>query len=111
MGGASYAFGISMHSWTHMVFSTPPGAVALDGVIGLTGAVADCNQARATFEVWGEDHRRIFESVPFGPGMAPRHFRVLLGQASTITLVVTEAGNGPDCDQAFWAEPHFILTN
>lgn len=111
MDGASYGFGISMHAWTHMVFSPPPGARALEGVIGLTDAVSGCDQARVTFEVWGEDDRRIFDSGPFHAGMAPKHFRVPLDHASTITLVVTEAGNGPECDQVFWAEPYFTLTH
>jgi hypothetical protein len=108
-GGATYEFGIWMHAWTHMVFAPPPGAQALEGVIGLADAVSDCDHALVTFEVWGEDDRRIFDSGPFSAGMAPRRIRVPLGDASTITLAVTEAGNGHECDQALWAEPFFTI--
>jgi len=108
-GGTTYGFGIWMHAWTHMIFSPPPGARALEGVIGLAADVSDCNQALVTFEVWGENDRRIFDSGPFSAGMAPKHIRVPLGDASTITLVVTEAGNGHECDQALWAEPFFTI--
>jgi len=109
MGGATYGFGIGMHAWTHMLFYPPPGAEALEGVIGLADAVSDCDHALVTFEVWGEDDRRIFDSGPFSAGMAPRHIRIHLGEASTITLALTEAGNGHECDQALWAEPFFTI--
>jgi 4-amino-4-deoxy-L-arabinose transferase-like glycosyltransferase len=109
MDGATYGFGIGMHAWTHMLFYPPHGAKALVGVIGLADAVSNCDHALVTFEVWGEDDRRIFDSGPFSVGMAPRHISVPLDDASTITLAVTEAGNGHECDQAFWAEPFFTI--
>jgi hypothetical protein len=109
MAGTTYGFGIAMHAWSHMVFATPPGAVALEGVIGLADAVSDCDRARVTFEVWGDDDRRIFDSGPFTAGMTPRPISVPLEGGSTITLVVTEAGNGHECDEVFWAEPVFKL--
>jgi hypothetical protein len=98
-----------MHAWTHVLFYPPHGAKALVGVIGLAGTVSNCDHALVTFEVWGEDDRRIFDSGPFSVGMAPRHISVPLDDASTITLAVTEAGNGHECDQAFWAEPFFTI--
>jgi len=109
MSGTSYEFGIGMHAWTHMVFLVPHGAVALEGVIGLADAVSNCDQALVTFEVWGDDDRRIFDSGPFSVGMPPRRIRVPFEDASTITLVITEAGNGHECDQAVWAEPFFKI--
>jgi hypothetical protein len=109
MDGATYGFGIGMHAWTHMLFYPPHGAKALVGVIGLADAVSNCDHALVTFEVWGEDDRRIFDSGPFSAGMAPRHISVPLDDASTITLAVTEAGNGHECAQAFWAEPFFTI--
>jgi hypothetical protein len=109
LDGATYGFGIGMHAWTHAIFAVPPGAVALEAVIGLADAVSACDQALVAFEVWGEDDRRIFDSGPFSAGMAPRHIRVPLGKASNITLVVTEAGNGHECDRVLWAEPFFVI--
>ena len=111
MGGATYGFGIGMHAWTHVLFAVPPDAVALEGIIGFADAVSGCDQALVTFEVWGEDDRRIFDSGPFSAGMTPRHIRVPVNFATTITLVVTEAGNGHECDQVFWAEPFFTIAH
>jgi hypothetical protein len=107
MGGATYGFGIVMTSWTHMRFDVPPGAVALEAVVGIADAVSGCDRALVTFEVWGNDDRRIFDSGPFSAGISPRRIRVPLDGASTITLVVTEGGNGDECDQVLWAEPFF----
>jgi len=109
MGGATYKFGISIHAWTHVLFAVPSNAVALEGVIGLADAVSGSDQALVTIEVWGKDNRRIFDSGPFSAGMTPRHIRIPLSHASTITLVVTEAGNGHECDQVLWAEPFFTI--
>ena len=110
MSGATFDFGIGMHAWTHMAFLVPHGAVALEAIVGIPDAVSNCGDAIVTFEVWGNDNRRIFESGPFSAGMTPRQIRVLLEDASTITLVTTEAGHGHECDQVFWAEPYFTLT-
>jgi hypothetical protein len=109
MGGATYGFGISMNAWTHMRFYVPASMVALEGVIGFSDTVSGCDRALVTFEVWDNDNRRIFDSGPFSAGMAPRHIRVPLRDTSTITLVVTEGGNGHECDQVLWAEPFFTI--
>ena len=109
MGGEAYEFGIGMHAWTHMLFAVPDGVVMLEAVIGLSDTVSDCNQALVTFEVWGEDDRRIFDSGPFSAGITPRPICIPVNFATTITLVVTEAGNGHECDQVLWAEPFFTL--
>ena len=109
MGGEAYEFGIGMHAWTHMLFAVPDGVVMLEAVIGLSDTVSDCNQALVTFEVWGEDDRRIFDSGPFSAGMTPRPIRIPVNFATTITLVVTAAGNGHECDQVLWAEPFFTI--
>jgi 4-amino-4-deoxy-L-arabinose transferase-like glycosyltransferase len=109
MGGVTYRFGIGMQAWTHMQFTAPHGASALEATIGFSESVSDCDRSLVTFEVWGDDERRIFDSGPFTAGMTPRRISVPLGGASTITLVVTEAGNGHECDKVFWAEPVFKL--
>ena len=86
-------------------------AIALEAVIGFTDPVSGCDQALATFEVWGEDDLRLFDSGPFSKGMPPRRIRVPLEGATTITLVVTEAGDGPECDEVFLAEPTVTLAH
>jgi len=109
MGGTSYGFAIRMDAWTHMIFGVPPDAVTLKGVIGFADTVSNCDRALVSFEVWDEGNRRIFDSGPFRAGMAPRHISVPLEHSSTITLVVTGAGNGHACDEVLWAEPAFIF--
>ncbi|MCW8983801.1 MAG: NPCBM/NEW2 domain-containing protein [Thermoanaerobaculales bacterium] len=109
MAGGAYRFGIGMQAWTHMLFTVPHQASALEATIGFSESVSGCDRALVTFEVWGNDDRRIFDSGPFTAGMAPRRISVPLDGASTITLVVTEAGNGHECDEVFWAEPVFKL--
>jgi hypothetical protein len=109
MGGVTYGVGIGMHAWTRMQFVVPEGVVAFEGIIGLSDTASDCDRTAVTFEVWTDDDRRIFASGPFSEGTPPRRIRVPLDATATVELVLTEGGNGHDCDQGNWAAPFFIL--
>lgn len=109
MGGVTHSAGIGMHAWTHMHVAVPDGAIAFEATIGLSDAVSDCDRALVTFEVWDEDDKRIFRSRSFGQGTPPQRIRVPLNTTGVIELVLSEGGNGSDCDHGNWAEPIFVL--
>ena len=109
MGGMTYERGIGMHAWTRMRVAVPAGAIGLEVIIGLSDKVLDCDAALVTFEVWNDSEEVIFDSGVIGPKNSPQLARVLLGPTAYLELVVTEAGNGHDCDHGNWADPSFIL--
>ena len=41
--------------------------------------------------------------------MPLERLQVPIAHHTSITLVMTEAGNGPECDEGIWAEPRFIF--
>jgi hypothetical protein len=109
MRRATFAFGVFMRGWTHVLVTVPEGAHLFEAVIGLSDAVSSCEEARATFEVWGDNHQRLFTSTPVTANMPLERLQVPIAHHSSITLVMTEAGNGPECDEGIWAEPRFIF--
>ncbi len=109
IGGVTFDVGIGMHAWTSMRFEVPGDAAALEAVIGMSDVVATCDNALVTFEVWNDRGSRIFDSGPVRGGTPPRRIRVPLRDTRTVDLVLTEGGNGRDCDHGNWAEPVFIF--
>jgi hypothetical protein len=109
MGGHVYPQGIGMHAWTRMTYAVPPEAKALQAVIGLSDGIKECTKASVTFEVEDQDGNRLYDSGLVDVSAPPIPIRVDLRGATTITLVVSDAGNGIDCDHANWALPGFLL--
>jgi len=108
MGGVTYDHGIGMHAWTRMSLEVPAGASEFFTVIGLSDRVRDCEQALVVFEVRGADDRLLFESAPFGPETPPMTIELPVAGEREITLILTDGGNGRDCDHGNWAAPAFL---
>jgi len=109
LGGVRYRHGLGMHAWCRMTYAVPEGATAFQAVVGLADSQRSCPAALVTFEVGGGDGEPLFDSGPVGPTTPPQRVLVALHGERTVTLSVTEAGNGRDCDHASWAEPAFLL--
>jgi len=109
MGGTTYRRGIGVHAWTRMTFAVPPGATAFEAVIGLTDDTLECEPATVTFEVSNEAGGVLFDSGLIVRGDSPRAIHVAVSDIAPITLMVTEGGNGRDCDHANWADAAFLF--
>lgn len=109
LGGVQYERGIGMHAPTRMEFEVPEGAVQLQAIVGLADTIGDCPKAAVTFEVRNERDELLYGSGLVDPATPPKPIRVDLRGARTIALVLTDAGNGIDCDHGNWAEPSFLL--
>ena len=109
MGGGTYRRGIGVHAWTRMTFPVPANATAFEAVIGLDDDTHECEPAAVTFEVSDETGQVRFDSGLIVRGDPPRPVRVAVRGAAQITLVVTEGGNGRDCDHANWADAAFVF--
>ena len=110
LGGRRYARGIGTHAWCRMTYAVPPGAVAFQAVIGLADDVKECPAAMVTFELRDQDDRVLYKSDRIDTTSSPVAVRVDLGATRELSLVVTEGGNGRDCDHADWARPAFLLS-
>jgi 4-amino-4-deoxy-L-arabinose transferase-like glycosyltransferase len=107
LGGVMYERGFGTHAWTRMKFAVPPDATEFQAIVGLQDGA--CEKGGVTFEVRGPDDRLLYDSGLMEIISPPRPVRVKVRGLATITLVVTEADNGRDCDHANWVAPVFLL--
>jgi hypothetical protein len=109
MGDVRYDRGIGTHAWTRMTYDVPEGATAFQAIIGLSDSVLNCAAAAVTFEVRDETDHLLYDSGLVDVTNPLKAMLVELHGAKAITLVVTEGGNGRDCDHANWAQPAFLM--
>jgi alpha-galactosidase len=65
--------------------------------------------AAVTFEVRDNKDQLLYDSGLVDNSVPPQAVGVPLHHTRTITLVVTDGGNGIDCDHADWAQTAFML--
>ncbi|MFQ5667025.1 MAG: NPCBM/NEW2 domain-containing protein [Candidatus Binatia bacterium] len=111
MGGVRYARGLGTHAWCRMTYAVPPNATAFQAIIGLSDDIRRCEVAAVTFEVRDENDRLLSDSGLVDVTTPPRPIHADVQGTKAITLVVTEGGNGRDCDHANWAQPAFLLAS
>jgi hypothetical protein len=109
MRGIEYERGIGVHAWTRMTYAVPPNAVEFQAIVGLTDIAKDCPRASVRFEVRNEHDAVLYDSGVIDAYTPPKLASAPLAGATAITLIVTDAENGIDCDHANWAEPTFLL--
>ncbi len=109
MGGIEYPHGIGMHAWCRATYPVPENATGFQAIVGLADGVRECERAAVTFEVRDDKDRALFDSGLVDNSVPPQPIDIPLHDTKTITLVVTEGGNGPNCDHADWALAAFML--
>jgi 4-amino-4-deoxy-L-arabinose transferase-like glycosyltransferase len=109
MGGIEYAHGIGMHSISRVTYPVPANATAFQAIVGLSDGVRDCPVTGVTFEVRDNKDQVLYDSEFVDSSVPPQAVDVQLHDTKTITLVVTDGGNGPNCDHADWALAAFML--
>jgi 4-amino-4-deoxy-L-arabinose transferase-like glycosyltransferase len=109
LGGVQYPSGMRTHAWMKMTYEVPAGATHLQAIVGVDDDIRECSKASVTFQVRGANDALLYDSGLVDPTTPPRSIRVDLHGAKQITLVVTDAGDGIECDHADWALPAFLL--
>ncbi len=109
LDGVRYERGIGAHAWSRSTYALPERAFAFQAIIGINDTARKCPQAAVTFELGDDRGSVLYDSGLVDGTTASQPIHVELHGARTVTLVVTEGGNGRDCDHADWAEPAFLL--
>ncbi len=109
LGGVEYTEGIGTHAWCRMTYQVPDTAIAFQALVGLDDDARACSVALVSFELQDERGQVLFDTGLIGPATPPEVMYVPLAGPRSVTLVVTEGGNGRDCDHADWVEPAFLL--
>jgi hypothetical protein len=109
VGGVVYDRGIGTHAWTRMTYLVPKDATGFQVIVGIAGSAKECDKASVTFELRDQNNTLLYDSGLVDSTMPPKLVHVSLQGATAITLIVTDGGNGIDCDHANWAVPAFLL--
>ncbi len=104
-----YRSGLAMHAIGSATYAVPAGARSFSAVIGIPDSSLRCQNGSVAFELRDQSGRVLFRSGTVRTGDDPQQVLVPLAGVERLTLAVTDAGDGTDCDQAVWATPVFTL--
>jgi hypothetical protein len=104
-----YSKGLGMHATGRATYAVPAGATAFWAVVGLPDDTTRCETGSVVFELRDQTDRVLYRSPTIRIGDDPAHINIGLEGVRSLTLVVNDAGDGPDCDHAAWGAPSFIL--
>lgn len=106
-GVRAYEKGLGVHASSEVVYDlTGKGFYYFESDVGASAASANGNTS-VVFQVY-VDGQLAAESSVMRRGTPSEHFSVDLAGASTLRLVVTDAGNGIANDHANWAGAKFL---
>lgn len=102
-----YPRGIGVHANSEIAFRfLPNGYRYFVAEVGIDKEVPANNPSSAIFIV-ESDGTVMYESPVMRAGMAPRYVRVCIEGRKSLTLKVTDAGDGNEGDHADWAMARF----
>lgn len=107
IGGVTFAHGIGTHAHSELVVDLKSVAVTFSAWVGVDDEVTR-GSGSLTFELY-VDGKKVAHSGVLHGGEAPKRLEADLHGAKTLTLVVTDAGDGITYDHADWADALLTL--
>jgi hypothetical protein len=102
IAGKAFATGLGTHAASEIVYDVDGEFDALHAWVGVDDEVAGNQAGSVIFQVFG-DGQKLFDSGVLRVGDAAKPVEVKLAGVSQLKLVVTDAGDGTNCDHADWA--------
>jgi hypothetical protein len=106
--GLRYRSGLGMHANGRATFAVPAGALTFWALAGIPDSTIRCPNGTVVFELFDQSDRLLYRSRTMRTGENPEQVEVPLEGVERLSLVVDDAGDGTDCDQAAWGVPVFI---
>ena len=103
IGDRSFARGLGTHATSELVFNLDQPYDRFEAFVGVDAAMQSYKDSSVVFVVLG-DGRELFRSDLMRIDTPPRHVSVPLAGVRELKLVVTDAGDGINCDHADWAD-------
>jgi hypothetical protein len=107
IGDRSFATGLGTHANSELVYELDSGGERFEAWVGVDAAMRSYTNASVVFQVFA-DGRPLFDSGVMRVETPARRVSVPLAGARVLKLVVTDAGDGKNCDHADWAEAVLI---
>ncbi len=109
IGGAEFSSGIGLQAPTKVDLAVPAGTLGLRALVGIDDESIDCGKSSASVAVFGQDHQAIYESPVLRAGDPPQEISLSLPHEKKITIEVSDAGDGDDCDHVDLANAVWVL--
>jgi CubicO group peptidase (beta-lactamase class C family) len=107
IAGRHFAHGLGTHAPSELVYDLEGEYERFEAWVGLDDFMKDHTEGSIVFQVFG-DGRTLFESGVMHVGDAAKQVNVSVAGVSELKLIVTDAGDGKDCDHADWADAVLI---
>ena len=104
INGRTYGHGLGVHARSEIRYAIDDRYDVFKAIVGLDDEVGP--NGSVVFEVWG-DGRRLFQSPVIKGDMPGLAIQVPVENVNTLTLIVTDAGDGIGSDHADWADARF----
>jgi alpha-galactosidase len=100
-----------VNSVAEIEVTLPPGAAHFDAQVGIDNNSDTAGTKGSSEFIVEADGKQLFKSPVLRGGGEPVPVSVDLAGAKTLTLKVTDGGNGPGWDQADWADATLTLSD
>jgi hypothetical protein len=102
LAGVSYSKGIGVHAASEITYDLNGKCSTFTAKIGVDDEIPSTWPASVVFQVWA-DGAKLYSSPTMTAASATRGVQVSLTGRSKLSLIVTDAGDGPNSDHADWA--------
>ena len=104
IGTKRFERGLGTHSVGHVRVRSPEPMASLSAWVGVDHNERTTGGRGSVVFVVSADGRKLYRSPVMHGGDEPQRIEVDLGGATGLDLLVEDAGDGPACDHADWAE-------
>ncbi len=111
IGSKSYSHGLGTHSVSRIGISSPEPMARFAAWVGVDNNERTAGGQGSVAFVVQAGGKELFRSEVLRGGMEPVRVDVALGEARAFDLRVEDAGDGPGCDHADWAEAEIELAS
>ncbi|MDR1291378.1 MAG: NPCBM/NEW2 domain-containing protein, partial [Planctomycetaceae bacterium] len=107
IAGQTFQHGLGTHANSKIVYELEGKYERFEAKVGVDDAMKDYTKSSVVFIVLVDGEKK-FDSGVMRINDAPKNVSVDLNNAETLELVVTDAGDGKDCDHANWADAKLV---
>ena len=107
VGGKRFSHGLGTHAVSEIIYDLDRAYGRFRAWVGVDDEMKGYTKSSVVFLVFG-DGRKLFASKVMRIGDAAMPVNVSVSGVDELKLVVTDAGDGIDCDHADWADAIFL---
>ena len=103
IGEREFARGLGTHANSRLVYDLGGRCTRFESWVGVDAEMKDYTNSSVVFQVFGDD-QKLFDSGVMRLATPAKQVNVDVHGVKELALVVTDAGDGINCDHADWAD-------